>query len=506
MNALNLKLKYLQDIQVQVNGCELLAAQKKLLRYQGIFKFKEGDKESALYYSILLQIGSYKLLQTLILPNLDSKILNRGNIDQETILKMIILARVLASQGSFERSLLILNKIKNPAKNIQNSNDGILLYKSIFYVYLFNGDSQNSLLALENYYSFIREDNEKSIFYYCSKIMVHIYDNNIELAKSDFKVLLPVVAKHGSKLKVNFTRLLQFAIRTMEGVLDEDGYAHAETVYQYTLGERHKLFIKSYQLQYLILLGDKNKILKHIEEIYYVNMIDGSMSLFLNRIIKNELRNEKYRNCIISNFRLKLNVLSKPFAINSCIEFTSEKMQTLEYFSIPLNNNQLDLLAGVVTTPEETCFLTELQRKCLYHLVVGGESGANWLMLSELMYEVDLNIDACFENVRKIVAKLRSMKMIITYKMGQYFFHNNFNSILFSDEFMPGDQLLYIQRCSGKIQLTADDISKLLGLKKSRTNEYLRSWVKQKRLEIIAWKGNQKIYQICPLISDSTFS
>jgi hypothetical protein len=75
------KLKYLQDIQLLVNNCEMISAQKKLLRYQGLFKFREGDKGSTLYYSILHQIGSYKLLQKLILPKLNLKMLNREKID-----------------------------------------------------------------------------------------------------------------------------------------------------------------------------------------------------------------------------------------------------------------------------------------------------------------------------------------------------------------------------------------------------------------------------------------
>ncbi|MBC7538531.1 MAG: hypothetical protein H7281_06910 [Bacteriovorax sp.] len=423
--------------------------------------------------------------------------MDREKIEQGTILKLAIFARVLASQGAYGRSLLILNNIKTPVENIHKATDGMLLFKSIYYVYLFNNDFEKSLEALENYLSFVGEDKEKMIFYLSSRFFVYFSIKNIKSAKLNLEELSTLVKSLGSQLQKDFTRLLQFGFRTMEGVLDEEGYAYSISIYKYTIGERHKLFIKGFQLQYLILLGDKIKVLEHIERIYQVNRVDGTSSKFINKIIKNELQDFKYQEIQISNFRLQLNVLRGSKEKHLCIEFTNVTMHPVNYLSSPFNNNQLDLLAGVITTSDETFFLTELQRKCLYHLLIRGETGVSWLLLSELMYGVDLNIDSSFENVRKIVAKLRSMNINIAYKMGLYFFQNTFDSILFSTEFMIGDQLLYVHRCVGKERLSADDISKILGLKKSRTNEFLRKWVEQNRLEIIATKGNQKIYQIC---------
>ncbi|MDD4976530.1 MAG: hypothetical protein PHY93_19395 [Bacteriovorax sp.] len=493
-----MKLKYLHDIQKQVDRCESLAAQKKLVRYQAIFKFKEKDEESILYYSILFQIGSCKLLQKLILSNLDSKILSREKLDQETILKMIIWARVLACQGAFKISHFILSNIKNPAENISTPAEGLLLYKSLFSVFLFDGDVVQCLLMLEKYISYAGQDSDKAkkIFYLTSKASVYFLIDNIKLAKSNLEELLNLVEDCNSRFQLDNIRILQFAVKTMEGVLDEEGYLVADSIYQYTLNECYKFFVKIVQLKYLILLNDKENILKHIVAVYDQQIAKNSEYYFFNEIVKTELQSEKYQNYDVFDFRLKIVVLARSSDVNSCIEWTGEDLRLTNYLSSPLKNNQLDLLAGVVNSPEGVFFLTELQRICLHSIVTSGHSGVNWLILSELMYGADLNFSASFENVRKIITKLRSLKMHITYTAGRYFFQNNFTSILFTNKFLIGDQLLYIRRCSGKSQLTAGDFSKLLELKKSRTNEYLQNWLKLGRLSVIASKGSQVIYQI----------
>jgi hypothetical protein len=491
-----MKLKYLQDIQKLVNRCELSAAQKKLIRYQAVFKFKERDEESVLYYLILFQIGSCKLFQKLILSDLDSKILSREKLDQETILKMTILAQVVASQGAYKLSYLILSKIKNPAENIQNSADGLLLYKSLFSVNLFNGEPEQCLLILEKYISYAGEDKDKKIYYLSSKVLIYFLTGSVELAKSNLAELISLSKDCDSRCQLDFIKLLKFAVKTMEGELDEDGHHLSDSIYQYSLNECCKFFIKIIQLKYLILLNDKKKILEHIEEVYACQIAANSECCFYNDIVKAELKDEKYQEKDVCDIRLKLIILSRSVENDFCLELTDQELIIVDYLSTPLKENQLDLVAGVVKDPAGIFFLTELQRVCLHSIVTSGQSGMNWLLLSEIMYGVDLNFSASFENVRKIISKVRSLKIDITYKAGRYFFQNTFNSILFTNKLLAGDQLLYIRRCSDKASFMASDFSKILGLKKSRTNEYLRNWLKEDRLGVVVTKGNQVTYQI----------
>lgn len=491
------KTKYLQDIQKSISSFDMDTALKNLLRHQSLFRFKSGDEESIDFYLTLINMGSYKLLNKLMLAKLDATVLERESLDNETIIKMIVFARVLAAQGLNQSSKEILKHLKKFTIKLSSPCESQLYYKSLFYVHFHNMDIEQCQEVLEQYKAVAENKAEKLYFYHSSRLSIFFIQKNITAAETEFKALQELIPVLTRPYHQTYHKVYQFMINILHNELDESGYIATEEISSKLVGEVDKLFIMYIQLRYLIRLDDHARLLEHVEKIYHYKELDGSACGYLRKDMQEEFKKSFYLHAAVRHTRLRLEILRQHNARNEVVELTSSKgLNVVSYFELPFHSNQLDLRAGVIVRNGKLEPLTELQRCFLYHVMTAGDNGIKWIMLAEAIHGPGLRFDLHFESLRKMAAKLRSLGINITYKDERYRFVTDLESTIFALHFIPGNLVLYIARHFKQKSFTADEISSVLGFKKSRTGEYILDWLESKKISQLAVKGKQKHYII----------
>ena len=416
-------------------------------------------------------MSSTVLLEKFMLKKLNLQVLERKNLSFDPQLKLIITARVLANRGAYESSRYILDNVSIKKEHFHNSSQGRLYYYGMAKAYLYNGQLEFCLHALETYKEFLVDVHDMYCYHTLASLVCCFQENN-ETARSHYEHLLKL-----KEADLDHLRILSFALSVLEQKSTDVEYDESEKIYKASLSEGHRLIIQYFQLKHLLQVQDAEKIRLHIAKVMADNVKTNTEFFLLNKLIEKTLK--EYQDKVTSKFFF--------------VETGSNKKEECDYFAVEVCDSQLDLVGGVYIRSEKVIVLTELQSRCLYYLFMAKEQGIFWMKLSELLYGVNLNTEASFENTRKLVTKLKRLGFSLFYTKGRYYFRQIFHSILLRRDYLPIDQVFYLERCF-KNHFTSADIAQRLGLKKSMANKYARQWVRQKRVTQVS-NGKQKIYK-----------